>query len=314
MKKRVTVVICIILVALCSFSSSGIFVDGYNNGTEWKDTDFNILFNSTEQSKCDVEYADIRVVLENGNTVSVLFQAIDLSFNEDISAVRFGINGNFYTLIVDGRSRYSNVEYSVNYETAKYNNDYVLEAKFFFSETVAEGTEMSVTVTDGKGTSSSRRIVKIHSIYQQLQPETTERTVKTTSPKTTKVPKTTTPKTTKAPKTTKPKTTKPKVTSSGSLNKSKKTTRKSFWNIGSGNKYDNTEGDEYIASEQQAVTDSPQFDLTDGNVQNSQRYKFLAAVLIFLLLLSATIIMAIPALRKKENSDTQNKNKEDNNK
>lgn len=297
MKKYFTVVVCIILIAFCDISSSGIYIDGCNNGTEWNDSEFYVLFNSPEQSKCDVEYTDIRVVLENDSTVSVLLQAIDSSFNEEKSAVRFGVNGKYFTLAVNGCSKYSNAEYSVNFETAKYNNDYVLEARFLFSEVVADGTEMSVIVIDGNGNPSSECIVEIHPRHQYLQPETTAKQPKTT-----------------VPKTTKPKTTKPKVTSRGSPNKSKTPDQKRFWDGVPDNKYDNTEGEEYLASEQQSETNSPRFDFSGGNIQNVQRYKVLAVILICFLLFSAAVIMAIPTLRKDTKNDSQDKNKKYNNK
>lgn len=308
MKKCFTAVVCIMLVSFCVFSTRGIDIDGENDGAEWNSSEFYILFNSSEQSKCDVEYADIRVILENDNTVSVLFQAIDSSFNEEKSAVRLGVNGKSFTLAVNGRSKYSNAEYSVKFNTPNYNNDYVIEAKLLFAEVVEESVEMSVIVIDGNGISSTKRTVKIYPKYQQLEPKTTKKPPKTTVPKTTK------PKTTKPPKTTSPKSTKPKSTVPVSPNKSKTPSRKSFWNIGSGNEYNDTEDEENFVPEQQSDAELSQFDLSSGNIQNHQKYKILVIILICLLLFSAALIMVIPVLRKNIKNDSQSENKNDNDK
>lgn len=305
MKRWFTVAVSVFLIALFVFTAGAIDIDGRNNGQEWIDGEYYPVFESSDQSGCSVEYADFLVQTDGKNTLYLLIQVIDSSFNEQKSAVKVTVNGRTRVLAVNEFAVYNDTFYKAYH--AGNNNDYAIEAKITFAEPLKDDFPLTIVIVDGNGAESVKAANRVFgTLTAESETQNTMQQAGTSNTRTSKAPK-------MAPeKVTKPKTSKSKTSKSGSSkNKSSAGNGKRSGRADSrsGVIGGYTPDEENLSAElSETLTQTElNIDLSDGNVKNAERYKIFAGIIIFLILTAAAVIIIIPKVREKAPKE-KNKN------
>lgn len=299
MKRCFTVLVSILLAALCAFSASAIVIDGYNNGGEWAESSYYLMFSSAEQSGCSAQYADLQVQISDSYTVCLLIQVIDPSFSESKSGARVSIGGRGYTLAANGAANYSNVKYSSHCNNPVEDNGYVIEAQIALAEPIENNISLSVAVIDGNGSVSKKTTAEaaVSAVNDDNDWEETKTITKTTVPKTAR---------STSAKTTKPKTTKPGKSTTkknSKSNKSDKPPKRKTFGKSSNNDYNFVE-EETVTSDNSNLSEQDfELDLSEDNTENAGRYKIILGILIFLVFTAGAVIIIIPRVHKKSNKE-----------
>lgn len=288
MKRCSTVLVSIFLAVLCVFSASAIVIDGYNNSGEWNDSEYYLMFSSSEQSGCSAEYADVQVQISDSYTVCLLIQVIDPLFSESKSGVRVNIGGRGYTLTVNGATKYSNVKYFSHCNNPVSDNGYVTEAEITLSEPIENEIAISVTVIDGNGSVSKKTTATVIGAVRDSDSEEKNKATKTSRPTASKTVKQ---KTTKQSRSTTKK--------SSKSNKSNKSSKRKTFGKSSNNEYNFIEEETATVDNSHLTEQDIELDLSEDNTENAGKYKFIAGVLIFLIFTAGAVIMIIPRARKK---------------
>ena len=209
--KRIGILLLISAVIVSYTFNTGAISD---NGL-WEDSKLCVFLEADGESNSDLCFAAVKVKYDRSvHRIYLLFMLEFNDFNDDLnSGVIMNFNGmGEVTVMSDGTAQYNDNVYfaELNDELADKNSKNVLlETTVGIKSGIPDNLVMDVRVIDTNGVKSNTYSVDISEETEpDGEPDSTEKTSRTTKAKTTKV-KTTKPKTTKA-KTTKVKTTRSK--------------------------------------------------------------------------------------------------------